>query len=128
MLNDGRRAPASRQCTPTIIPACEAPEAEVGAGEVAGLEASEDFQYAFGENGSAEILMAEKMCLGWMCSYRTQQPEQRSFSAWRARWGKARARWSDVPLKEGRIRRAPLEQLALQEEWRSRRKAKKPVA
>ena len=127
MLADGRRAPLDRVCLPTRVAAEEAPEPEAAA-EGADPEASADFAAAFGSNGSDEILMASKLCLGWQCSYRSVAPERRSFDAWRSRWSKARARYSNVPLLPPRIRRAQSEQLALQDVWRKRRHVSRVAA
>ena len=119
MPKDGRRTAAHRVCLPSIVPVIETADAD---GDLAlGAEASADFAAAFGCNGSDEILMASKMCLGWMCSYRTAQPEKRKFSDWRARWTKARLRYADVPLLQPRLRRSQEEQKKLQDEWRKRR-------
>ena len=78
MLKDGRRAPAHRICFPTVVAAAEAPEPPEAEGAL-DPEASAYFAAAFGCNGSDEILMATKMCLGWQCSYRTKEPEKRVF-------------------------------------------------
>ena len=121
MLRTGARVPAFRVTWPTVIPAEEAaPEAGEDAGEEG--EAAADFAAAFGDHGSEEIAMLCKTQLGWNTSYRSSQPERKSFSSWRRRWTRQRLRYSGTPLLAPRVRRSQLEQLELQKSWQQRRR------
>ena len=124
MLRDGRRAPKERTVLPVVVPMAEAPPPEeVEAVDIEALQS--DFVTAFNELGSDEIGIGMKFVLGWACSYRSAQPEKRSFQAWRARWAKARKSWQGIPLQAPRHRRPQEEQLAQQKLWRQRRPVQK---
>ena len=127
MLRDGRRVDKERQCWPTLVPACDA--AAIEGEEKADMDAmAEDFISAFNELGSDEIGICQKQVLGWMCSYRSAQPEKRSFASWRARWTRARKVWAGTQLQQARHRRPQAEQLAVQQRWKQRRRISKAGA
>ena len=72
------------------------------------------------------IAMASTVRKGWTISYRKSTPESRSFTGWRARWARARARYTKagIRLVSARTRPACEETLAKQERWAAKRRKK----
>lgn len=128
MLPRNERVTAERQCQPVAVKIVVEVDEEAALGpEDAAAAAAEDAValVAFADQGSEAIGLSSRQTLGWMTSYRSNEPEKRSFASWRSRWSKARARFSDLPLEAARLRRSQEAQLEIQEEWRQRRKRKK---
>ena len=124
LLPDGSKVPHDLVCVPKDRPIpVDDPEAEEGEPAVDAPE----------EAGAPDIVgddgvpVRAREVNGWMCSYRSNEPEAKEFKAWRARFTKVRskfARWSKK-LALTRTRRPQAEQLALQATWASRKRRRK---
>ena len=131
MLKDGSRVPAGRCCHAVLCDVEIAePEADV---EEAEADEDQDLQAEAGEvvGGSEEGVIAVSCTVhkGWKCSYRSQLPEQKCFSALRKRWQRSRLRWDKygVNLLAPAVKRTEAAQLQMHEGWRKRRLHRRAV-
>ena len=90
---------------------------------------TDEFMKVFdGADPSGCIKLTQKEHEGWPCSYRSTEPETRTFRSWRKRWAKQRAQWSGIPLGSARVQKTFEEKLKAAKATAARRKKKPLVA
>ena len=124
----GMTCPASRATLPTLVDIPVGPEPEEADEDAAAEEDEHELAADAPDLGpDGVVIPVDSMRKeGWLCSYRRHCPESRDFASWRKRFSRMRAKWqkSGVPLKAPQMRRPIAEQLALQKDWRVRKRKK----